>query len=174
MAGHKTELDRYELKPGPATRYCGSTTSWNLRPATRKPNKLNDLSCLTFLASGAGLDRTIGKSILQKSVKRFIHNGSKDWKWFNTLAKLYEPVFEYSTWFHFIHSNTHVLLTLSWTRFQTNNTLIFSHGPLNNVAWYKHLFWFKAVFIDRLRASCRVALHAQLFDMIKVKYQKSK
>ena len=74
------------------------------------------------------------------------------------------------TWFHFIHSNTRVLLTLSWTRFQTNNTLIFSHGPLNNVAWYKHIFWFKAVFIDRLRASCsRVALHAQLFDTIKVK-----
>ena len=31
-------------------------------------------------------------------------------------------------------------------RFQTNNTLIYSHGLLYNVAWYKHLhaFWFSS------------------------------
>ena len=32
-------------------------------------------------------------------------------------------------------------------RFQTNNTLIYSHGLLYNVAWYKHLFWFKVQFL---------------------------
>ena len=46
-------------------------------------------------------------------------------------------------------------------RFQTNNTLIYSHGLLYNVAWYQHLFWFKVQFL-----SSRVALHAQLFDTV--------
>ena len=41
-------------------------------------------------------------------------------------------------------SNARVLLTLSWAGFrQILNTLIYSHGLLYNVAWYKHLFWFK-------------------------------
>ena len=39
------------------------------------------------------------------------------------LVKLYEPVYKYSTRFHFIHSNARLLLT-AWTRCQANNTLI--------------------------------------------------
>ena len=44
-------------------------------------------------------------------------------------------------------SNARVLLTLSWAGFrQILNTLIYSHGLLYNVAWYKHLFWFKVQY----------------------------
>ena len=41
-------------------------------------------------------------------------------------------------------------------RFQTNNTLIYSHGLSYNVAWYKHLFWFKVQFLSIALISCSV------------------
>ena len=41
-------------------------------------------------------------------------------------------------------------------RFQTNNTLIYSHGLSYNVAWYKHLFWFKVQFLSIAFISCSV------------------
>ena len=50
-------------------------------------------------------------------------------------------------------------------RFHTNNTLIYSHGLLFNVAWYKHLFWFKVQFLS---------IAFELFDTVNVKYQQSK
>ena len=78
----------------------------------------------------------------------FIHDGSNDWKWFDTLAKRYycsmRPVYYWTGLeiHSFTHSIARVLLTLSW-RFQPNSTLIYCHGFLYNVARYKHLFSFK-------------------------------
>ena len=63
---------------------------------------------------------------------------------------------------------THVLNFIV-DRFQTNNTLIYFHALLYNVAWYKHLFWFKVQVLSIAFVSCSVLLHAQLF----VKYQQS-
>ena len=45
-------------------------------------------------------------------------------------------------------------------RFQTNNTLIYSHGLSHNVAWYKHLFWFKVQFLSIAFVSCSVIWHS--------------
>ena len=56
-------------------------------------------------------------------------------------------------------------------RYQTNNTLIYSHRLLYNVAWYKHYFGSKFSFYRS--PSCRVALYARLFDTINVNYQQS-
>ena len=41
-------------------------------------------------------------------------------------------------------------------RFQTNNMLIYSHGLLYNVAWYKHLFWFKVQFLSFAFVLCSI------------------
>ena len=41
-------------------------------------------------------------------------------------------------------------------RFRTNNTLIYSHKLLRNVAWYKHLFWSKVQFLPIAFVSCSV------------------
>ena len=68
------------------------------------------------------------------------------------------------------HSNAHVLFKCIVDWFQINNTLIYSHGLLNNVARYKHLFWFRVQYLSIAFVSCRVlcvSLHAH--DTINVK-----
>ena len=51
-------------------------------------------------------------------------------------------------------------------RFQTNNTLIYSHGLSYNVAWYKHLLWFKVQFLSIAFVSCSVYMHSCLTRLI--------
>ena len=50
-------------------------------------------------------------------------------------------------------------------RFQTNNTLIYSHGLSYNVAWYKHL-WFKVQFLSIAFVSCSVYMHSCVTRLI--------
>ena len=57
-------------------------------------------------------------------------------------------------------------------RFQTNNTLIYSHGLSYNVAWYKHLFWFKVQFLSI--AFVWYSVTCTVFDTVNLKYQQSK
>ena len=51
-------------------------------------------------------------------------------------------------------------------KFQTNNTLIYSHGLSYNVAWYKHLFWFKVQFLSIAFVSCSVYMHSCVTRLI--------
>ena len=75
--------------------------------------------------------------------KRFIRDGSKDWKWFDAHEVLWTILILNligNALFHWIYRSP--ALNFIVDRFQTNNTPIYSHGRLYNVAWYKHLFWF--------------------------------
>ena len=69
-------------------------------------------------------------------------------------SKLYEPV----SLFHSLERSLERSFALNFivAKFQKNNTLIYSHGRLNNVAWYNHLFWLKVQFLSIALVSCSV------------------
>ena len=90
-------------------------------------------------------------------VKRFIHDGSKYWKWSYAREALWTSLILNSIGNSLFHSLQRLrALNFIVDRFQTNNTLIYSLGLLYNVAWYKHLLWFKVQFSSIAFVTCSV------------------